>query len=97
MSVSFHGKRVMLGTGIKADFYSWDPELQRLKSGYPGSYVINTWLDTLAEAAEKTWKAMRNIQDTSAPEGFRKLFLEMKPRFSSGFFDVFYMFLESGA
>jgi integrase len=97
MSVSFHGDRVMLSTGIKTDFHGWDPELQRLKSSYPGSYATNLWLDTLAETADKTWAAIREFPEDPDAERFRRKFQELKPRYSTGFFDVFYLFLESGS
>ena len=97
MSVSFHGDRIMLSTGIKTDFHGWDPEQQRLKSSYPGSYATNLWLDTLAETAEKTWTAIREFPEDSDVEHFRSKFQELKPRYSTGFFDVFYLFLESGS
>ena len=95
MSVSFRGDRIMLSTGIKTDFHGWDSELQRLKSSYPGSYADNLWLDTLAETAEKTWTTVQELHEDPDAERFRSIFQELKPRYSTGFFDVFYLFLES--
>lgn len=97
MSVSFRGDRIMLSTGIKTDFHGWDSELQRLKSSYPGSYADNLWLDTLAETAEKTWTTVQELHEDPDAERFRSIFQELKPRYSTGFFDVFYLFLESGS
>ena len=97
MSVSFEGKRLMLGTGLKADFNSWDSDLQRLRLGYPGAYEANTWLDTLSNTANKSWNALKNLPVEPDPDQFRKIFMDLKPRLSTGFFDVFYLFLESGS
>jgi integrase len=96
MSVSFRGDRVMLSTGIKTDFHGWDQERQRIKNSYPGSFTANAWLDTLAETAHKTWSAIRDSHEDPGAELFRNLFLELKPKYSTGFFDVFYRFMESG-
>ncbi len=97
MSVSFPGHRVMIGTGIKSDFNGWDPELQRVRVSYPGSHAFNAWLDTLSETAHTTWKALHNGQEKPDSEQYRKLFNDLKPEFSSGFFDVFYQFMETGS
>jgi integrase len=97
MSVSIHGDRLMLSTGIKADFHGWDPELQRMKSSYPGSHISNSWLDTLEETAQKTWNALKNLPVDPDSDRFRDMFQEMKPRYSAGFFEVFYLFIESGS
>jgi len=97
MSVSFEGNRVMLGTGIKVDFHSWDQESRRVKESYPGSFATNMWLAVLEETAEKTWQAIQNLPEKPDPGKFRSLFQELKPRYSTGFFDVFFMFLESGS
>ncbi len=97
MSVAFRGDRVMLGTGIKTDFHGWDADLQRIKKSYPGSYSTNAWLDTLAETAQKAWTAMQDSWENPDAEQFRSKFNEIKPKYSTGFFDVFFLFLESGS
>lgn len=97
MSVSFLGDRLMLSTGIKADFHGWDPDLQRMKSSYPGSHISNSWLDTLEETARKTWNTLKDQPADPDSDRFRDLFQELKPRYSAGFFEVFYQFLESGS
>jgi len=97
MSVSLQGDRLMLSTGLKTDFHGWDPELQRIKSSYPGSYASNSWLETLAETAQKTWKNIQDLPAENYSEDFRRLFREIKPKYSAGFFDVFYLFLELGS
>lgn len=96
MSASFRGKRVMIGTGMKVDFHSWDPERQRVRGTFPGAHTANAWLDTHVKTAEITWKAISGLREEISPAQFRKLFLKNRPRFSMGFFDVFYLFLESG-
>ena len=97
MSVSFRGERVMLGTGIKTDFYGWDPGTQRVKQGYPGSFATNNWLDALEETALSTWRVMQDSPSEERAEQFRALFQEIKPRYSGGYFDAFYKFMESGS
>lgn len=87
----------MISAGIKVDFNGWDTELQRVRSSYPGSHAFNSWLDTLSETASTTWKALQNLQEKPDSERYRKLFQELKPKFSSGFFDVFYLFMEKGS
>lgn len=96
MSVSLMGERLMLGTGVKTDFNSWDPEQQRVKSSVPGSLWTNSWLETLMTTAEKAWAEISSGSEKPDGEGFRKVFKELKPRYSTGFFNVFYLFLESG-
>ena len=87
----------MIGTGIKIDLYGWDPELQKVKSVFPGSEALNSWLDTLRDTAERTMKALQNSEEASVRKQFRNLFQELKPKFSQGFFDVFYLFMEEGS
>jgi integrase len=96
MSVSIAGERLMLATGIKADFHSWDPDLQRMKNGFPGSITTNSWLETLSTNAMKAWQIIQSRQDIPDREEFRKVFQELKPLYSGGFFEVYHLFLESG-
>ncbi|MFH0759785.1 MAG: phage integrase SAM-like domain-containing protein [Bacteroidota bacterium] len=67
-----------------------------MKKSFPGSYATNAWLDTLAETAEKTWAAIQDSRENPDAEQFRSTFNEIKPKYSTGFFDVFFLFLESG-
>ena len=62
MSVSFSGKRVIISTEIKVDFHGWDPELQRVKTTFPGSYATNVWLDTLSDTAVSAMGALQNFE-----------------------------------
>ena len=96
MTVSFHGDRLMFSTGVKTDFHAWDPELQQVKTGIPGSVHVNSWLETLSATAEKAWFEVSSGSDKPDGERFRKVFRDLKPRYSSGFFSVFFLFLESG-
>lgn len=96
MSVSFAGDRLMLGTGIKVNYHEWDPELQRIRNSLPGSVISNNWLDSLSDAASKTWDRLKAGQETPDRETFQKIFKDLKPRYSKGFFDVFLLFLEAG-
>ena len=96
MRASFRGQRVMIGTGMRVDFHGWDPERQRVRSTFPGAHAANAWLDVHVETAELTWKALSGSREGPDPVRFRDVFLELRPRFSRGFFDVFFLFLESG-
>lgn len=96
MTVSFYGERLMFSTGVKSDVHSWDPEQQQVKSSIPGSLSINSWLETLSATAEKAWLEVSSGSEKPDGESFRKVFRELKPKYSSGFFSVFYLFLESG-
>ncbi|MCP4310532.1 MAG: site-specific integrase [Bacteroidetes bacterium] len=96
MSVSFPGDRIMLSTGVKTDFHYWDPEQQRVKSSFPGSLATNSWLETLSVTAHMTWGELNSGSGKPDGERFRSLFRELKPKYSTGFFDVFFLFLESG-
>jgi len=95
MSVSFSGKRAIISTEIKVDFHGWDPELQRVKTNYPGSNATNVWLDTLSDTAVRAMGTFQNFEGDPGTEHFKKIFQELKPKFSSGFFDIFYLFMEA--
>jgi len=97
LSVAFHGDRLMFGTGIKTDFNGWDPDIQRMKSSYPGSYSTNAWLDTLDDTAQKAWATLEGAPEKPDIERFRAVFKELKPNFSTAYFDVFFLFLEAGS
>lgn len=94
MSVSFSGNRIIIGTGIRVDMQGWDPERQRLKATHAESYAANAWFEALIDTANSSLKALQNSQIEVKSEQFQKLFNELKPKFSTGFFDVFYMFME---
>ena len=96
MSVTFGGKRVIFGTDIKTDINSWDPDLQQVKLTYPDSKGYNNWLSTLHEPAERAMNALQNSGNEVSTESFRALFHKLKPDYSSGFFDIFFQFMESG-
>jgi len=95
MSVTFVGNRVIIGTGVKVDMNGWDKELQRIQSSYPGSQRFNNWLETLQKVAGKTMEALLHSDKELRPESFRQLFQLLKPKYSSGFFDLFFQFMES--
>ena len=97
MSVSFGGNRVILGTGLKIDINRWDPELQRIHSSYPGAQNQNAWLTTLQETAGKTLEVLENSDKEPNSHSFRDLFQQLKPKYSSSFFDLFFQFMESNS
>lgn len=94
MSVTFNGQRVMLGTGLKVDLQSWNPDTQRIRSGYPGAVESNNWLDSLKITAQRTWQALESAGTEPDPQEFRQVFRGLKPNYSPGFFHAFYLFME---
>jgi len=97
MSVTFGGNRVTIGTGIKVDMNAWDTELQRIQASYPGLQHLNNWLETMQGIAGKTMEALLHSNKELSPANFRNLFLLLKPKYSSGFFDLFFQFMESNS
>jgi integrase len=97
MSVSFHGNRVMLSTGIKVDRQWWNQGTQRVREEHPEAIVLNSWLESLKFTAGAVWKALASLSGKPGVEEFRKEYQRLKPRFSHGFFDVFYLFMEEGS
>lgn len=96
MSVTFNGKRVIIGTGIKTDINGWDPDLQRVSLDYPDSEGHNSWLSTLKEIAERTMGALKHSENELSAEKFRTLFQKLKPEYSRSFFENFFQFMDSG-
>lgn len=97
MSVTFGGHRVILGTGIKVHLNGWDPGAQRIQESYPGSADHNNWLETMRDVASKTMEALKNTDTEVNPKNFRELFQKLKPEYYSGFFALFYKFMESNS
>ncbi len=96
MTVSFHGKRVLISSGKKLDLDWWDEEAQMARLEYPEALVLNSWFDTMKETAELAWKAV-SIEETPDVRLFREAYKRLKPKFSQGFFDVFFEFMEDGS
>jgi len=97
MSVTFEGQRVMIGTGVKVNMDGWDQKLQRIKEYHPGAQNLNNRLATMLEIADKTMEALKHSDSEVNTENFRKLFQQLKPRTSAGFFDLFFQFMESNS
>ena len=97
MSVTFGGNRVIIGTGVKADMNGWDPDLQRIQPSYPGAQSLNNRLESLQEIAGKTMEALEHSDNEVDPGSFRQLFRKLKPKYKSGFFDLFFQFMESNS
>jgi integrase len=97
MSVTYQGNRVILGTGVKVDIHGWDADLQRVQSSYPGAQHLNNRLQTMQDTADRTMTALQDSDTVPDPESFRRLFRQFKPKYSSGFFHLFYEFMESNS
>jgi len=97
MSVTFGGNRLIIGTGVKVDLNAWDASLQRIQPSYPGAQDLNNCLLSLEEIAGKTMEALKSTEKEISPENFRQLFKHLKPKYSSGFFTLFYEFMESNS
>lgn len=95
MSVTFSGKRVILGTGVKVDLNGWDSGLQRIQASYPESQHLNDWLKTMEQMAGLTMEALQHSNKEADPDSFRQLFKQLRPKYSSGFFSLFFEFMES--
>ena len=97
MSVSFGGNRVVIGTGVKIDMNGWDADSQRIQASYPDSQGLNNWLESMQEIAIKTMEALQHSDKDPSSENFRQLYQRLKPKYSSGFFDLFFQFMESSS
>ncbi len=97
MSVSFHGNKVIAGTGLKLNMNDWDAHHQRVQEGVGDSHGLNTWLDTLEQTAEKAVSALEQTGDELNAKSFRELFKQLRPQYSPGFFPLFYQFMESNS
>ncbi len=95
MSVTFDGNRVIIGTGIKVDINGWDADHQRIQASYPGSQHLNSWLESMQVIAGKAMEALIHSDNEQSSESYRQLFQRLKPKYSAGFFDLFFQFMES--
>jgi site-specific recombinase XerD len=97
MSITFGGNRIISGTGVKLDLSGWDPDLQRVQTAYPGYQGLNNALDSIQKIAARTMDALEHSGKEVNPGNFRQLFQQLKPKYSSGFFDLFFQFMESNS
>lgn len=95
MSVTFEGNRVKIGTGVKVDKNGWDSALQRIRSFYPDARDLNNRLDSLQIIASRTLEGLKYSGRELSSGSFREIFQQLKPKYMSGFFDLFYQFMES--
>jgi len=97
MSVTFGGNRVVIGTGVKIDMNGWDADSQRIQSSYPDSQGLNNWLESMQQIAVKTMEALLHSGKEPNSDSFRQMYQDLKPKYSSGFFELFFQFMESGS
>jgi len=97
MSVTFGGNRVIIGTGLKVDMNGWDTQLQRIRASYPGALSQNEWLVTMQDTAGKAMEVLEHSNNELNPDSFRLLFQQLKPKYTSGFFELFFKFMESNS
>jgi integrase len=96
MTVAFKGKRVLISSGRKIDMDWWDSEQQKVREEHPEAVVLNSWFSTMKETATAAWKSISHMNDPDVTS-FREAYKKLKPAFSTGFFDVFYQFMEDGS
>ncbi|MEX0982873.1 MAG: site-specific integrase [Bacteroidales bacterium] len=97
MTVAFHGKRVLISTGKNVDLKWWDHTKQQVREMHPDASVINRWLETLAYTAGTVWKSLASLSENPGVGEFRDEFERLRPRFSGGFFDIMFLFMEEGS
>ena len=97
MTVAFNGKRVLISTGKHVDLKWWDQKQQQVRTTHPEAPLINRWLQTLAYTAGTVWMSLASLSENPGAEDFRKEFERLRPRFSGGFFDIMYLFMEEGS
>jgi len=97
MSITFGGNRVIFGTGVRVDMNGWDADHQRVQASYPDSARLNDCLESMQEIAAKTMEALLHSNKELSPENFRQLFQLLKPKHSSGFFELFFKFMENNS
>ena len=97
MTVAFNGKRVLISTGKNVDLKWWDHTKQQVREMHPDASVINRWLETLAYTAGTVWKSLASLSENPGVGEFRDEFERLRPRFSGGFFDIMFLFMEEGA
>ena len=97
MTVAFNGNRIMISTGKNVDLRWWDPERQRVREEHADANVLNNWFDDLKANASVVWKALAVQSLKPEVKDFKREFERLKPRFSGGFFDVFFLFIEEGS
>ncbi len=96
MTVSFHGKRALISSGKKIDVHWWDAEGQKVRAEYPDARVLNSWLENMRQTAIAAWQSISHM-DNPDLASFREAYKQLKPQFSRGYFDVFFLFMEDGS
>jgi integrase len=97
MTVAFNGKRVLISTGKHVDLKWWDQKQQQVRTTHPEAPLINRWLQTLAYTAGTVWRSLASLSENPGAEEFRKEFERLRPRYSGGFFEILYLFMEEGS
>ena len=75
----------------------WDADLQKIQVADPGAQGFNNWLESMQGIAGKTMEALQHSGEEQSPENFRQLYQRLKPKYSGGFFDLFFQFMESNS
>ncbi len=96
MTVAFHGNRLVVPTGIHIDLKWWDHEGQKVRDLCMDAPVMNDWLGALEHAAGLAWKALAGRPDKPGKADFRREFDRLKPKYSGGFFEAMFLFIEEG-
>lgn len=96
MTVAFHGNRLVVPTGVQIDMKWWDHEGQKVRDLCMDAPVMNDWLGALEHSAGLAWKALAGRPDKPGKADFRRAFDRLKPKYSGGFFEAMFLFMEEG-
>jgi len=94
LAVTFGGNRVVLSTGITVAIEDWDKNRRLVGTWNPNAEELNKRIITLLKCVDDTWKVLEGEGGEATPERFREVYYSLRPRLSSGFFQLFYQFME---
>jgi len=94
ISVTFSGQRVVLQGGITVAMDDWDAATRRIIASHPLSADLNLRIETLLKCVQDAWKVMEAEGGEATSRRFREIYYTLRPDLSSGFFQLFYRFME---
>jgi len=94
MSVTYNARRLVFNTGIRLRLDEWDVEKRRVHSRHPEAVAWNELLDSMTYSAQMVWQSLMSSGEDPDPVEFRALFRQKRPVGGSGFFPLFFQFME---